>query len=67
MSISLDWRNSGWCKIQGPFSDHLEIMKPEDIEALKKCGDNACCIAFLLLFFGIPYTPAREMIAAGLH
>jgi imidazolonepropionase len=42
--------NSG-CKIQGPSVDHLEIMKPEDIEALKKHGDNACCITFLLYFF----------------
>jgi hypothetical protein len=40
-------------------------MKPEDIEALKN-GDNAC-FTFLLLFFFIPYTPAREMIAADFH
>jgi imidazolonepropionase len=44
--------------------DHLEIMKPEDID-VKKYGDNACYLLALIFLF--PYTPAREMIAAGLH
>jgi imidazolonepropionase len=45
--------------------DHLEIMTPEDIEALKtwkRCRALPSCSYFL----SIPYTPARKMIAAGL-
>ena len=45
--------------------DHLEIMSPEDIEALK--GTN--CMPTLLpscsFFLGIPYGPARDLIQAG--
>jgi imidazolonepropionase len=42
-------------------------MKPEDIEALK--NTEQCLLHYLLalIFLSIPYTPAREMIAAGLH
>ena len=46
--------------------DHLEVMSPEDIEALK--GTN--CMPTLLpscsFFLGIPYGPARDLIQAGL-
>ncbi len=46
--------------------DHLEVISPEDIEALK--GTN--CMPTLLpscsFFLGIPYGPARDLIQAGL-
>ncbi|MFE3868179.1 imidazolonepropionase [Flavobacterium sp. LS2P90] len=46
--------------------DHLEIMKPEDIESLKNTETMPVALPSCSYFLSIPYTPAREMIAAGL-
>ena len=46
--------------------DHLEIMKHEDIEALKNTEIMPVALPSCSYFLSIPYTPAREMIAAGL-
>jgi imidazolonepropionase len=46
--------------------DHLEIMNPEDIEALKNTDTMPVALPSCSYFLGIPYTPAREMITAGL-
>ena len=46
--------------------DHLEIMKPEDIEALKDSETMPVALPSCSYFLSIPYTPAREMINAGL-
>jgi len=46
--------------------DHLEIMKPEDIEALKNTETMPVALPSCSYFLGIPYTPAREMMTAGL-
>jgi imidazolonepropionase len=46
--------------------DHLEIMKPEDIEALKNSETMPVALPSCSYFLSIPYTPAREMINAGL-
>ncbi|HEU4788620.1 MAG TPA: imidazolonepropionase, partial [Flavobacterium sp.] len=46
--------------------DHLEIMKPDDIETLKNTETMPVALPSCSYFLSIPYTPAREMIAAGL-
>lgn len=46
--------------------DHLEIMTDEDIEALKKTNTMPIALPSCSYFLGIPYTPARKMMAAGL-
>ena len=46
--------------------DHLEIMAPEDIEALKNTETMPVALPSCSYFLSIPYTPAREMIKAGL-
>jgi imidazolonepropionase len=46
--------------------DHLEVMKTEDIEALKNTDTMPVALPSCSYFLSIPYTPAREMIAAGL-
>ena len=46
--------------------DHLEVMKSEDIEALKIKETMPVALPSCSYFLGIPYTPAREIIAAGL-
>jgi imidazolonepropionase len=46
--------------------DHLEVMKSADIEALKGSGTMAVALPSCSYFLSIPYTPAREMIKAGL-
>ena len=46
--------------------DHLEIMNPEDIKALKNTETIPVALPSCSYFLGIPYTPAREMITAGL-
>lgn len=46
--------------------DHLEIMNPEDIEALKDTKTMPVALPSCSYFLSIPYTPAREMIKAGL-
>lgn len=46
--------------------DHLEIMKPEDIESLKNTETMPVALPSCSYFLSIPYTPARDMISAGL-
>ncbi len=46
--------------------DHLEVMKPEDVEALKNTETMPVALPSCSYFLGIPYTPAREMISNGL-
>ncbi|MTH15361.1 imidazolonepropionase [Flavobacterium sp. LC2016-01] len=46
--------------------DHLEVMNPEDIEALKNTETMPVALPSCSYFLSIPYTPAREMIKAGL-
>jgi imidazolonepropionase len=46
--------------------DHLEIMKPEDIKALKNRETMPVALPSCSYFLSIPYTPAREMMTAGL-
>jgi len=46
--------------------DHLEIMNPEDIEALQNTETMPVALPSCSYFLSIPYTPAREMIKAGL-
>jgi len=46
--------------------DHLEVMNPEDIEALKNSNTMPVALPSCSYFLSIPYTPAREMLNAGL-
>ncbi|PIF63128.1 imidazolonepropionase [Flavobacterium sp. 11] len=46
--------------------DHLEVMTTEDIEALKSTETMPVALPSCSYFLSIPYTPAREMITAGL-
>lgn len=46
--------------------DHLEIMNMEDIQALKDTETMPVALPSCSYFLSIPYTPAREMIKAGL-
>ena len=46
--------------------DHLEVMNPEDIEQLKGSGTMPVALPSCSLFLGIPYTPARDILDAGL-
>jgi len=46
--------------------DHLEIMNPEDVEALKGTETIPVALPSCSYFLSIPYAPAREMISAGL-
>ncbi|MCL4136521.1 UNVERIFIED_CONTAM: hypothetical protein GTU68_036802 [Idotea baltica] len=46
--------------------DHLEIMNNEDIEVLKNTKTMPVALPSCSYFLGIPYTPARNMIEAGL-
>ncbi|MFV8343820.1 imidazolonepropionase [Flavobacterium sp. XS2P39] len=46
--------------------DHLEVMTTEDIKALKDTETMPVALPSCSYFLSIPYTPAREMIAAGL-
>ncbi|OCB74857.1 imidazolonepropionase [Flavobacterium crassostreae] len=46
--------------------DHLEVMTTEDIEALKNTNTMPVALPSCSYFLSIPYTPARQMIAAGL-
>ena len=46
--------------------DHLEVMTTEDIIALKNTKTMPVALPSCSYFLSIPYTPAREMIAAGL-
>lgn len=46
--------------------DHLEIVTPEDLEALKKSNTMAVALPSCSYFLSIPYTPARDIIDNGL-
>lgn len=46
--------------------DHLEVMAPSDIEALKGSCTMPVALPSCSYFLGLPYTPAREIIEAGL-
>ena len=46
--------------------DHLEVMNPEDIQALKNTQTMPVALPSCSYFLSIPYTPAREMMTAGL-
>lgn len=46
--------------------DHLEVMTPEDIDILKNTATMPVALPSCSLFLSIPYTPAREMLNAGL-
>ena len=46
--------------------DHLEVMNEEDIEVLKGSQTMPVALPSCSYFLGIPYTPAREILNAGL-
>lgn len=46
--------------------DHLEVMTSQDIDALKNTETMPVALPSCSYFLSIPYTPAREMIKAGL-
>lgn len=46
--------------------DHLEVMRNEDIEALRNTRTMPVALPSCSYFLSIPYTPARKMIDAGL-
>ncbi len=46
--------------------DHLEVVNPEDIEALKNTKTMPVALPSCSYFLSIPYTPARAILDAGL-
>ena len=46
--------------------DHLEVMNDEDIEVLKGSNTMPTMLPSCSFFLGIPYSPARQMMEAGL-
>lgn len=55
------------CVKHGALSvDHLEIVTDSDIEALKGSGTMPVALPSCSYFISIPYTPARQLIGAGL-
>lgn len=46
--------------------DHLEIVTPEDLDALKKSETMPVALPSCSYFLSIPYTPARDIIDNGL-
>lgn len=46
--------------------DHLEVMGPGDIDSLKGSRTMPVALPSCSYFLGIPYTPARKIIDAGL-
>ena len=46
--------------------DHLEVLEKEDIEALKNSDTMPVALPGCSFFLGIPYTPARTLIDAGI-
>lgn len=53
-------------KFEALSVDHLEIMNPEDIEALNGSQTMPVALPSCSYFLSIPYTPARKMIDSGL-
>lgn len=55
------------CVDHGALSvDHLELVKEDDIEALKNSDCMPVALPSCSYFISIPYTPARQMLQAGL-
>ena len=46
--------------------DHLEVLGDEDVEALKNSETMPVALPGCSFFLGIPYTPARKLMEAGL-
>ncbi len=46
--------------------DHLEVLKPEDLEVLHNSATMPVALPSCSYFLCIPYTPARQIMAAGL-
>jgi len=46
--------------------DHLEVLTSEDLEALKSSETMPVALPSCSYFLGIPYTPGREIMDAGL-
>jgi imidazolonepropionase len=46
--------------------DHLEVLTSEDLEALKDSDTMPVALPSCSFFLGIPYTPGRRIIDAGL-
>jgi imidazolonepropionase len=46
--------------------DHLEVMQAEDIEVLRDTDTMPVALPSCSYFLSIPYTPAREILNAGL-
>lgn len=46
--------------------DHLEVIDNNDVNLLKNCGTMPVALPSCSFFLGIPYTPARQLIDAGL-
>jgi len=46
--------------------DHLEVVKAEDINAFKKSRTIAVALPSCSYFLSIPYTPAHEIMEAGI-
>ena len=46
--------------------DHLELLTPEDIQALQNSDTMPVALPGCSYFLGIPYTPAREILDANL-
>ena len=46
--------------------DHLEVMSPEDYQALENANTIAVALPGCSYFLGIPYTPARELISRNI-
>ncbi|MAT90461.1 MAG: imidazolonepropionase [Flavobacteriaceae bacterium] len=46
--------------------DHLEVVTSQDIEALKNSNTMPVALPSCSFFLGIPYTPGRQLIDAGL-
>ena len=53
-------------KHQALSVDHLEILTSEDIEVLKNTSTMPVALPSCSYFLSIPYTPARQIISAGL-
>ena len=46
--------------------DHLEVMTDQDIQVLKGSQTMPVALPSCSYFISIPYTPARQMLSAGL-
>ena len=46
--------------------DHLEVIEPQDITALLNSDTLPVALPLCSFFLGIPYSPAKQLISAGL-